>query len=92
MKIKYTMLYIIKEALSNVIKHSDASSVKISLKEHPALYQLIVKDNGSEKEMMEDGIGIKNMRQRVESLGGIANIGYSGGFTVFISIPKDGVM
>jgi signal transduction histidine kinase len=63
--------------------------VKLTLREHPALYQLIVKDNGHKKETEGDGIGLKNITQRVESLGGIVNISYDSGFTVFVSIPKE---
>jgi signal transduction histidine kinase len=88
-KVKYALLAVIKEALSNVIKHSDATSVKITLREHPALYQLIIKDNGSKKEMSGEGIGLKNIEQRINGLKGIVNIGYDNGFTVFISIPKE---
>ncbi len=88
-KIKYALLAVIKEALSNVIKHSDAAKVKITLHEHPALYQLIIKDNGSKKETSGEGIGIKNIEQRINALNGIVNIGYDNGFTVFISIPKE---
>ena len=61
-KIKYCFAAIIKEALSNVIKHSNATAVKIVLREHPALYQLCIEDNGkgySEKEADSKGIGLK---------------------------------
>ncbi len=88
-KIKYALLAVIKEALSNIIKHSDATMVKITLREHPALYQLIIKDNGSKKETGGEGIGLKNIEQRIDVLSGIVNIGYDNGFTVFISIPKE---
>lgn len=87
-RVKYTMLTVIKEALSNIIRHSDATQVRVTLREHPALYQLIVRDNGAKKESAGDGIGLKNIAQRVESVGGIVNIGYDAGFTVFVSIPK----
>ncbi|SHI21007.1 Signal transduction histidine kinase [Sporobacter termitidis DSM 10068] len=87
-KVKYTLLTVVKEALSNVIRHSDASEVSVTLREHPALYQLIVRDNGAPKAPGGDGIGLKNIAQRVESVGGHVNIGYDGGFTVFVSIPK----
>ena len=88
-KIKYALLSIIKEALSNVIRHSDATGVKLTLREHPALYQLIIKDNGSKKEVSSEGIGLKNIKQRVDSLKGIVNIRYENGFMLFISIPKE---
>ena len=87
-KMKYTLLSVVKEALSNIIRHSDATQVNVTLREHPALYQLIVRDNGTKKDMSGDGIGLNNIAQRVEAVGGLVNIGYDNGFTVFVSIPK----
>jgi signal transduction histidine kinase len=88
-KIKYTIIAVLKEALSNIIKHSDAKNVRITLREHPALYQLTVKDDGSKKEISGEGIGLNNIEQRVNSLKGIVNIAYDKGFMVFVSIPKE---
>ncbi len=87
-KVKYTLLSVVKEALSNIIRHSDATEVSVTLREHPALYQLTIRDNGTPKAQSSDGIGLKNITQRVEAAGGIVNIGYDHGFTVFVSIPK----
>ena len=46
-EVKYCLISIVKEALSNVIRHSNASQVRITMQEHPALYQLCVEDNGT---------------------------------------------
>lgn len=90
-KIKYAFIAIIKEALSNIMKHSDASQVHITVREHPALYQLIVKDNGTKKDLKpEGGIGLKNIMDRVKSLSGNVNISNENGFVVFISVPREG--
>jgi signal transduction histidine kinase len=89
-KIKYALLAIVKEALSNVIRHSNATYVRIILREHPALYQLTVRDDGTKKELLGEGIGLKNIEQRVNSLNGIVTINRDSGFTVFASIPKGG--
>lgn len=87
--IKYSFITITKEALSNIIKHSNATEVLISIREHPALYQLVIKDNGFNISYdSENGIGIKNIRDRVTSLGGNININSDNGFRIFISIPK----
>lgn len=87
--IKYCFITIIKESLSNIIKHSNATDVLISIREHPALYQLVIKDNGnSGKYLSEKGIGIKNISDRVSALGGNLNINDDNGFRIFISIPK----
>jgi signal transduction histidine kinase len=48
-KVKYTLLFIVKEALSNIIRHSDATHAAVTLTEHPALYQLVVRDNAQKR-------------------------------------------
>ncbi|MDD4387499.1 MAG: histidine kinase [Clostridia bacterium] len=88
-KYKICFISIIKEALSNVIKHSNATKVEITLREHPALYQLIIKDNGNKiNEETSDGIGVKNMIHRINSLNGVININTDNGYSIFISLPK----
>ena len=86
-KLKYTFISIVKEALSNVMRHSNATKVTIALIEHPALYQLIIKDNGKVRDI-GDGLGLSNMVDRVDSLGGNINISTENGFEIFISVPK----
>ena len=46
-EIKYCFISIIKEALSNMARHSNATSAYIVMREHPALYQLCIEDNGN---------------------------------------------
>lgn len=88
-KIKYAFISIVKEALSNIMKHSDATHASITLNEHPGLYQLIIRDNGTVKrDGPEKGLGLKNMEERVNSLNGIINITGKNGFEIFISVPK----
>lgn len=88
--VKYCFLAITKEALNNTIKHSNASLVKITIKEHPAFYQLLIEDNGAAKKTPPDttGIGLSNMKERVDSLHGIIHIKTEQGFQIFVSIPK----
>lgn len=91
-KLKYAFIAIIKEALSNIIKHSEATKASIALREHPGLYQLIIRDNGTcKKYNMDEGLGLKSMVERVESLNGNINITTTDGFEIFISIPKEGI-
>ena len=97
-EMKYCFVAIIKEALTNTVKHSDGKRVSIVMREHPALYQVLIEDNGSKNEAVikvlnhkldKSGIGLENMRERVSAFGG--NIRFSGdnGFKIFISIPKN---
>ncbi|QUI24506.1 sensor histidine kinase [Vallitalea pronyensis] len=89
-KAKYAIIAIIKEALSNVMKHSNADYVTISLYEHPKLFKLIIYDNGKKKGDVENfkGMGLESIKQRVGSLNGIINIDQSKGFRIFISFMK----
>lgn len=95
-EIKYCFISIIKEALSNVSRHSNASHVQITIREHPALYQLCIKDNGTsislktsrEITCRNKGIGLSNMKDRLAPLNGTLQITTENGFQLFITIPK----
>lgn len=86
-KIKLCFIAILKEAVSNISRHSTGNKAQIILREHPALYQLIVYDNGSGKPQ-GDGMGLEDMRQRAEDLGGNFSVSCNKGFTVFVSVKK----
>lgn len=93
--IKYCFIATTKEAVSNIIKHSDASEVTLLFREHPGFFQLTVEDNGSqnvpalEKLYEKGGIGLTNMKERVEAMNGRFWIRTGQGFKVFLSIPKE---
>ncbi|MBN1775331.1 MAG: sensor histidine kinase [Clostridiales bacterium] len=93
--IRNTFIAVIKESLSNIARHSDATEAIVSLREHPALYQLSVRDNGSvigssvgdlEKSR---GMGLLGIEKRVENLKGNVVFRKQGGFEVFLSVPKE---
>ena len=89
---KYAVLAIAKEALANVMKHSNATQVLISIYEHPAIFQIIILDNGTKLSpgySNSGGMGLESIRQRILGLGGIVNYSYSNGFKIFISLPKN---
>ena len=88
--VKYCFISITKEAFANIMKHSNATKVQLILREHPALYQLCVEDNGTGAfyEQGNSGMGIGNMKERVKALGGTMQISADKGFRIFITIPK----
>lgn len=88
-EVKYSFIAIVKEALANVIKHSHATEVEITLKEHPAFYQLIIRDNDLKtSSISSSGIGLYNMHQRITSLNGQFSVDTTKGFKIFITVPK----
>ena len=88
--VKLGFLMVIKEALTNSAKHSSASVIRITLQEHPALYQLLIKDNGNSKSNGKIGLGmgLSNIEERILGLGGTCRFEDKNGFKIFISIPK----
>lgn len=87
--LKYCFIAVTKEALSNIAKHSNCTNASVIIREHPALYQLVIEDNGTKSSYnSENGIGVKNMTDRVATVGGNINISTEKGFRIFISIPK----
>ena len=86
-----TYLYrIAQEALNNVVKHSKASQVKVSLHKEAGSVQLIVEDNGRginhEESCKGKGNGLYNMRERVNLLHGTMEIKTAAGKGTSISI------
>jgi signal transduction histidine kinase len=70
---KAILLYrIFQEALSNVLKHSQANELTINLTEGLKMVKLTIEDNGiglPKENMKTDGIGLKNMQSRAALLG-----------------------
>lgn len=88
-ELNYAFIAIVKEALSNIARHSNATRATVSVLEHPSLYQLQIHDNGTlQTQDCQEGIGLSNMEERVRALDGNFHIDRTNGFKIFISIPK----
>lgn len=100
-EVKYAFIFTIKEALANIIKHSNATEVNVSINEQPGFYQLAVEDNGTisdltrkDIEAMQNsteqasGMGLAGMMERANKLNGRFTVTSNEGFIIFISIPK----
>ncbi len=90
-----TALYrIFQEAVTNIIRHSQATRADVSIRAAGGMIELRVEDNGrgiSEQELEDPGsFGIMGMRERVKSCGGTFAIkGIPGkGTCLEVSIPQ----
>ena len=73
--IEITLYRLIQEALTNIEKHANASRVQLRIGSEQGNIVFSISDNGvgfdqNEKALTENGIGLKNMRERVELLSG----------------------
>ena len=89
-KIRLCMAGVVREGLSNVVKHSDGDRVNVVLREHPGFYQLMIEDNGSCGEIKKEGIGLRTMEERAESVGGSISFTNNNGFRIFMIIKRQG--
>ncbi|MCD7826054.1 MAG: histidine kinase [Clostridiaceae bacterium] len=86
--IKYSVIAIVKEALTNARRHSNGHSMQIIFREHPAFLQLIISDDGTDvKPSVSNGIGLTNIKERISALSGTIRITTDGGFKIFATIP-----
>ncbi|NRD19179.1 tetratricopeptide repeat protein [Winogradskyella eckloniae] len=71
-KTKIDIYRIIQESMQNIYKHANAKTIKISISLEKALICLCIIDDGEgfDTTKSKKGIGLKNMRSRVEDLDG----------------------
>lgn len=88
-EIKNCFFLVLKEAITNTTKHSNATQIVVTIIEHPAMYQILIADNGTkEPTQVGHGIGLRNIFERVDELGGYCRINYQLGFRIFITVSK----
>jgi signal transduction histidine kinase len=67
--IEATLLRILDEALSNVLRHSGADHVDIALRREAERVRLTIADNGrGMPDEIASGMGLRNMRERAQAL------------------------
>lgn len=78
--IEESLLRITQEALSNIARHSHASSVTLDLSTRQDSVTLILEDNGCGFDphdpalTLKNGVGLQSMRERIEALDGTLEI------------------
>lgn len=80
---------IVQEALSNVRRHSLASSALVRLSRGPDALHVVVADPGTGLPQGRDGLGLAAMRERAAEVGGVCTIGPrpGGGTAVVARLP-----
>lgn len=80
---------LVQEALTNVIRHADASAVEVLVRYGDGSVDLEITDDGRGASDAADGFGLHGMQQRVHLLGGELAAGNrpEGGFQVHAVLP-----
>lgn len=74
-------------ALTNIIKYSNATHVDVQLDTNYKYSRMFIKDNGKGTKIINEGLGISGMKERVKNVGGNISIDSSDGFLIVCMIP-----
>ncbi len=90
--VRHNVFLASKEAVTNVVRHSGATSAWIRVKIHPANFVVEIEDNGRglpDPDAPTVRNGLRNMRKRMEDIGGTFAIlrGAEGGALVRLTVP-----
>lgn len=81
----------LKEAVTNVVKHSKATVCQVEISNTPSEQVLIIQDNGIgaiETGEVKIGNGLQGIRERLDFVNGNLSIDTANGTTLTIKIPK----
>jgi len=81
----------VKEALTNVARHSNATNVEVDLHVSESIVRLSIRDNGTVKESNQTGSGLRSLQLRSRSMGGSLSISRENGFLLVCVIPLEEV-
>lgn len=85
---KQHIFLIYKEAITNILRHSDATNVSVTIVNDPKGCLFVIKDNGSKKESYKStGLGLSNMVMRAEKMKGSLQFQKDDGFSVHLKLP-----
>jgi signal transduction histidine kinase len=91
-RVQVELLRIVSEALNNVRKHADATTVRIRAEVSEGELLICIADNGrgfAQEEAFDRGLGLQGMRERARLIGGslLIRSEISGGTTVEVRAP-----
>ncbi|MDH4583390.1 HAMP domain-containing protein [Pseudomonas sp. BN415] len=85
---------LLQEALTNVVRHAEASEVRVRLRAGGRRLRLVVRDDGRGAERLDGGgIGLRSMRERARCLGGELRLltRPGAGLVLSLSLPVEGL-
>ncbi len=91
--ISISLFRILQETLNNIMKHAQASKVKVSIANHKNIVSLTVSDNGrglnSQDRLKPRSFGLRGIQERVARFGGEVKVSSNPGkgTTISVSIP-----
>ncbi len=87
-QIKQNLFLIYKEALTNLLKHSDATNLEVTIVNQNKGCRFVIRDNGSLQEnYISTGFGLENIQLRAKAIGGTVIFETKDGFAIILKLP-----
>lgn len=84
-----TLAMVLREAVTNVVRHSGATELRLTLESGSGGYRLMLHDDGS-GELAPDGTGLSSMRERLRAMGGSLERTGGSGTRLVAWVPLEG--
>ena len=82
-----TLSLVLREAVTNIVRHAGASECSIEVSTGNDRTQLVIADDGR-GDIQQEGNGLRGMRERVQELGGSLSLESERGTRLQIELPK----
>jgi signal transduction histidine kinase len=85
--VRRSIYLVVKEAINNVVKHADAQQVNLNIQTDNNKLTIMIEDDGkgiNEEKKSAFGNGLRNMKQRIEDIGGTFDMYQTKGMVVSI--------
>ena len=78
---------IVQEGITNAIRHGNATKIRIEMRRTDEGIHILISDNGKGCKGIEEGFGLRHMRERVQMLQGTIEFRSNDGFEIETDIP-----
>jgi two-component system sensor histidine kinase DesK len=82
-----TLSLVLREAVTNIVRHADASECSIEVSTGQDHTRLVIADDGR-GDIRQEGNGLRGMRERVQELGGSLSLESTRGTRLHIELPS----
>lgn len=80
----------VREALTNAVRHADATELTVKIKQDKQRYHIEISDNGGVSvSSITEGNGLSALRQRLEQEGATLKVLYDNSVSLLVDIPFD---
>lgn len=90
--LKFDILSIVKEGITNCVKHSNATNLEVTLLSQPKFYSISIQDNGTKFDninlLSTKGIGLTSINEIADKYKGFLNYEFDYGFSLHVTLMK----